>query len=95
MQQHGPVTGYRFELYQDNEKELSGKIPGADAMEFTADCLKPDTQYKFRIAAINDAGTGVFSPFVEARTEIVDPESTRVSVDVASGRARYTCQTHV
>ena len=52
---------------------------------FTAECFQPLTHYKFRVAAINDAGIEYFSPFIEARTEEVDPSIARVSLDVASG----------
>ena len=93
VKQNGPITGYRFELYRDHEKVLSGTLPGADSTEFTADCLKPDAQYKFRVAAVNDAGTGDFSPLVEAGTDELDPEAADISIDLASGRVHYTCQT--
>lgn len=67
-QQNGPISGYEIHLYQGRKLQFSDRIMGSDSTNYKADDLRPGTEYGFKLAAINDAGRGEFSPILEIHT---------------------------
>ena len=57
-----PITGYVVEM--KGKLETKWKVIGKDVkeLEFVATGLKPDSEYEFRVAAVNKAGQGQASP---------------------------------
>ena len=68
IERNGPITNYTVEFY-----EMGGAmIPGVVHMvnrTFTASGLAPYTNYTFRVAGVNDNGTGPFSNVTSILTE--------------------------
>ena len=57
-----PVTGYKIEYKEadedDDEYEVASSNTGSARTEYTVDDLDEDTEYTFRVSAINSVGTG-------------------------------------
>ena len=66
IERNGPITNYRVEF-----QEVGGAlIPGLVVNRtFTASGLTPYTNYTFRVAGVNDNGTGPFSNVTSILTE--------------------------
>ena len=66
IERNGPITNYTVEF-----QEVRGAlIPGAVVNRtFTASGLTPYTNYTFRVAGVNDNGTGPFSNVTSILTE--------------------------
>ena len=73
IKRNGPITSYTVEF-----QEMGGSlIPGVVVNRtFTASGLTPYTNYTFRVAGVNDNGTGVFSNIINMLT---DEESNKSS----------------
>ena len=73
IERNGPITNYRVEF-----QEVGGALtPGVVVNRtFTASKLTPYTNYTFRVAGVNDNGTGPFSNMTSILTE---EESTYVA----------------
>ena len=65
IERNGPITNYTVEF-----QEVGGAlIPGVVVNRtFTASKLTPYTNYTFRVAGVNDNGTGPFSNVTEILT---------------------------
>ena len=65
-ERNGPITSYTVEF-----QELGGAlIPGVVVNRtFIASRLIPYTNYTFRVAGVNDAGTGSFINLISVQTE--------------------------
>lgn len=59
-----------FELRAVSECSLlfQHKVTFDPTSSYTLEDLKPDTLYRFQLAARSDMGVGVFTPTIEART---------------------------
>ena len=66
IERNGPITNYTVEF-----QEVGGAlIPGVVVNRtFTASGLTPYTNYTFRVAGVNDNGTGPFSNATSITTE--------------------------
>ena len=66
IERNGPITNYTVEF-----QEVGGDlIPGVVVNRtFTASGLTPYTNYTFRVAGVNDNGTGPFSNVTSILTE--------------------------
>ena len=66
IERNGPITNYTVEF-----QEVGGAlIPGVVMNRtFTASGLTPYTNYTFRVAGVNDNGTGPFSNVTSILTE--------------------------
>ena len=66
IERNGPITNYTVEI-----KEVGGAlIPDVVVNRtFTASGLTPYTNYTFRVAGVNDNGTGPFSNLTNVQTE--------------------------
>ena len=97
-----PVTGYKIEYKEadedDDEYEEASSNTGSARTEYTVDDLDEDTEYTFRVSAINSVGTGDPSgeasatPTEESTAEVeaVRPGSpSRVSAAPASDTSLY------
>ena len=97
-----PVTGYKIEYKEadedDDEYEEASSNTGNTRTEYTVDDLDEDTEYTFRVSAINSVGTGDPSseasatPTEESTAEVeaVRPGSPRsVSAAPASDTSLY------
>ena len=74
-----PITGYRIDVSDDGGDSW---VPLADNTSMTKTSyshvgLEHATVYRYRVAAINEAGRGQWSPHAEARTHAVVPGSPR------------------
>ena len=66
IERNGPITNYTVEL----QKVGGAMIPGVVVNRtFTASELTPYTNYTFRVAGVNDNGTGPFSNVTITLTE--------------------------
>ena len=71
-----PIVGYRIEVSQDdgNSWQLATANSGTSRTEYEHAGLEPATTYRYRVAAINEAGRGAWSLEAEARTAAVAPD---------------------
>ena len=66
IERNGPITSYRVEF----RKMRGALIPGVMMNRtFTASGLFPYTNYTYRVAGVNDNGTGPFSNVTSVLTE--------------------------
>ena len=61
IHQNGDITGYRVEYGAVEGIQATVSVSGGDVTEATITGLAPSTNYSVRVAAVNNAGTGVFS----------------------------------
>ena len=69
IHQNGDITGYSVqygEVGSGNTQTIN--VNGADVTEATLSSLTPSTTYSVQVAAVNSAGTGVFSNSQSAMT---------------------------
>ena len=73
IERNGPITSYTVEF-----QEVGGAlIPGVVVNRtFTASGLTPYTNYTFRVAGVNEAGTG---PFINVTSILTEEESNSYS----------------
>ena len=66
IERNGPITNYTVEF-----QEVGGALISCVVVNrtFTASGLTPYTNHTFRVAAVNDAGTGPFSNVTSILTE--------------------------
>ena len=69
IHQNGDITGYRVEYEEVDGILATVNVSGGDVTEATITGLAPSTNYYVRVAAVNDAGTGVFSGIVVVLTQ--------------------------
>ena len=70
-----PVTGYRIEAYDGSLwKVLSANTRSGATSSSHAD-LEPGSEWRYRVSAINEAGTGEPSNVAEAATDPVPPDA--------------------
>ena len=65
-ERNGPITNYTVEFQKVGGALISSVVVNRI---FTANGLTPYTNYTFRVAGVNDAGTGPFSSVTEIITE--------------------------
>jgi len=67
-----PITGYVVSVYQGSSNVVVRTVPAAaTATSLTVTELTPGTAYRFRVAAVNEAGTGALS----SRSSAVRPRA--------------------
>ncbi|XP_076838007.1 receptor-type tyrosine-protein phosphatase F isoform X2 [Brachyhypopomus gauderio] len=78
-----PITKYELQYWEagsDNKIEVSFGPAGS----YSVEGLKPDTLYKFSLAACSEMGVGVFTKPIEARTDQSTPSAPPQDVQVHS-----------
>ena len=65
---NGPMSGYRIEVSDSSQTVIQTNEVKRRTLRYTVENLKPNTYYGFRIAAVNAAGIGIFSPVLKAKT---------------------------
>ncbi|ELU15655.1 hypothetical protein CAPTEDRAFT_52109, partial [Capitella teleta] len=81
---YGPIRNYTVQVQRSMQPYLTLRdyIPSG-ALEHNITDLRPNTRYKFRVAASNDIGLGPFSaPSEEATTKQAAPESSPLDLKV-------------
>ncbi|XP_074122277.1 receptor-type tyrosine-protein phosphatase F isoform X8 [Sminthopsis crassicaudata] len=68
------ITKYEL-LYWEGEDGPQQKVTFDPASSYVLEDLKPDTLYRFQLAARSDLGVGVFTPPIETRTEQSTPSA--------------------
>ena len=68
IHQNGDITGYRVQYGAVGGIQATVSVSGGDVAEATITGLSPSTNYFVRVAAVNDAGTGVFSSSIHVDT---------------------------
>ncbi|XP_029473569.1 receptor-type tyrosine-protein phosphatase F isoform X2 [Rhinatrema bivittatum] len=68
------ITKYEL-LYWEGEDGKQQKITFAPTSSYTVEGLKPDTLYKFQLAAWSDMGVGVYTSIIEERTTQSTPSA--------------------
>ena len=69
IHQNGNITGYRVEYEEVDGIQATVSVSGGDVTEATITGLASSTYYYVQVAAVNDAGTGVFSRIVHVLTQ--------------------------
>jgi hypothetical protein len=59
--QNGKITGYTIQYYIQGNEERNDEMVLKNRTNFTITELQPSTPYIIRVAAVNSAGTGVYS----------------------------------
>ncbi|XP_051855912.1 receptor-type tyrosine-protein phosphatase F isoform X12 [Antechinus flavipes] len=77
------ITKYEL-LYWEGEDGPQQKVTFDPTSSYVLEDLKPDTLYRFQLAARSDLGVGVFTPPIEARTEQSMPSAPPRKVEVES-----------
>ncbi|KAJ1167065.1 hypothetical protein NDU88_007458 [Pleurodeles waltl] len=77
------ITKYEL-LFREGEDGKQQKITFDPASSYEVEGLKPDTLYRFQLAAWSDEGLGVYTPIVEARTEQSTPSAPPQDVECIS-----------
>ncbi|XP_069498514.1 receptor-type tyrosine-protein phosphatase F isoform X3 [Ambystoma mexicanum] len=77
------ITKYEL-LIREGEDGKPQKITFEPASSYAVEGLKPDTPYRFQLAAWSDVGLGVYTPTVEARTEQSTPSAPPQDVECTS-----------
>ena len=54
----------QIEAVTDGERDFDARVDGATTLTYLSKVLVPNEVYQFRVAAINGAGNGQFSPFM-------------------------------
>ena len=75
---HAEITSYRLQVKKgDGEfvEASSDDSPGSDAVVFTVQSLKPNTEYVFRLLAVNRIGEAGWSNEVATRTATSVPDT--------------------
>ena len=68
IHQNSDITGYRVEYEEVDGIQVTISVSGGDVTEATITGLASSTNYSIRVAAVNDAGTGVFSSSIYVDT---------------------------
>ena len=71
IHRNGDITGYSVEYTRGGSTQTM-RVTGGDATMTTIEGLLPSTTYSIVMAAVNDAGTGVYSDSMTIQT----PDST-------------------
>ena len=66
--QNGKVSGYKIKYIEEGSTMTCDFTLNFDSLVVHIDHLKPSTNYFIAMAAINNAGTGVFSSPIKAKT---------------------------
>ena len=62
VHQNGDIAGYLFEYgIVESESKQNMSVSGGSVTETTISNLTPSATYTVQVAAVNDAGTGIFS----------------------------------
>ena len=61
------VCFLQIEVVTNAERDFDGRVDGA-MLTYLSKVFVPNEEYRFRVAAINGAGNGEFSPFMTYRT---------------------------
>ena len=71
------VTGYQIQVSEDGggSWQLVSENTGTNKLAYEHTGLKPGSEYRYRVAAINEMGRGEWSREAEARTDAVVPEA--------------------
>ena len=69
IHQNGDITGYRVQYEEADGISTTVSVSGGDVTEATITGLASTTNYSVQVAAVNDAGTGVFSRIVLVLTQ--------------------------
>nr|XP_033771428.1 receptor-type tyrosine-protein phosphatase F [Geotrypetes seraphini] len=77
------ITKYEL-LFWEGEDGKQQKVNFAPTSTYTVEGLKPDTLYKFQLAAWSDMGVGVFTSVIEERTTQSTPSAPPQEVECVS-----------
>ncbi|XP_036610678.1 receptor-type tyrosine-protein phosphatase F isoform X4 [Trichosurus vulpecula] len=77
------ITKYEL-LYWEGEDGPQQKVTFDPTSSYVLEDLKPDTLYRFQLAARSDLGVGVFTPPIETRTQQSMPSAPPRKVEVES-----------
>ena len=65
MYQNGVITGYIIQYYkQDRKNETMVNATTTSMLEYTITDLQPLTVYVIEVAAVNDAGIGIYGNII-------------------------------
>ncbi|XP_053431880.1 receptor-type tyrosine-protein phosphatase F isoform X12 [Nycticebus coucang] len=76
------ITKYELVYWAAEDEGEQHKVTFDPAASYTLEDLKPDTLYRFQLAACSDLGVGVFTPTIEARTAQSMPSGPPRKVEV-------------
>ena len=78
MHQNGVITEYIIQYYkQDRENETIVNSTTTSMLEYTVTDLQPLTVYVIEVAAVNDAGIGIYDN-ITAKTKSCKLQSLKV-----------------
>ncbi|XP_053431882.1 receptor-type tyrosine-protein phosphatase F isoform X14 [Nycticebus coucang] len=78
------ITKYELVYWAAEDEGEQHKVTFDPAASYTLEDLKPDTLYRFQLAACSDLGVGVFTPTIEARTAQSTPSAPPQKVTCVS-----------
>ncbi|XP_069335913.1 receptor-type tyrosine-protein phosphatase F isoform X4 [Eulemur rufifrons] len=76
------IIKYELVYWAAEDEGQQHKVTFDPASSYTLEDLKPDTLYRFQLAARSDLGVGVFTPTIEARTAQSMPSGPPRKVEV-------------
>nr|6TPT_A Chain A, Receptor-type tyrosine-protein phosphatase F [Homo sapiens] len=69
------IIMYELVYWAAEDEDQQHKVTFDPTSSYTLEDLKPDTLYRFQLAARSDMGVGVFTPTIEARTAQSTPSA--------------------
>ncbi|XP_078187598.1 receptor-type tyrosine-protein phosphatase F isoform X36 [Callithrix jacchus] len=76
------IIMYELVYWAAEDEDQQHKVTFDPSSSYTLEDLKPDTLYRFQLAARSDMGVGVFTPTIEARTAQSMPSGPPRKVEV-------------
>ncbi|XP_021529033.1 receptor-type tyrosine-protein phosphatase F isoform X13 [Aotus nancymaae] len=76
------IIMYELVYWAAEDEDQQHKVTFDPTSSYTLEDLKPDTLYRFQLAARSDMGVGVFTPTIEARTAQSMPSGPPRKVEV-------------
>nr|XP_021529030.1 receptor-type tyrosine-protein phosphatase F isoform X13 [Aotus nancymaae] len=78
------IIMYELVYWAAEDEDQQHKVTFDPTSSYTLEDLKPDTLYRFQLAARSDMGVGVFTPTIEARTAQSTPSAPPQKVTCVS-----------
>ncbi|XP_078187588.1 receptor-type tyrosine-protein phosphatase F isoform X25 [Callithrix jacchus] len=78
------IIMYELVYWAAEDEDQQHKVTFDPSSSYTLEDLKPDTLYRFQLAARSDMGVGVFTPTIEARTAQSTPSAPPQKVTCVS-----------
>ncbi|XP_060062039.1 receptor-type tyrosine-protein phosphatase F isoform X7 [Erinaceus europaeus] len=78
------IVKYELVYWAAEDEDQQHKVTFDPTSSYTLEDLKPDTLYRFQLAARSDLGVGVFTPTIEARTAQSTPSAPPQKVTCVS-----------